>query len=162
VTPAQRDLPSPLNSAEPSPAGDPLTDANAAKPPYARVRAPALTFEKSAARRSTRGLSTHDGQTYAPTLRWSLLPNRGNRGSATPEAALKRGNAPLAQSVSAATATVEALTPHPDPLRRARFRTSDELPPASRDSTRLLQRAAEETLHGCTVGGAVWYPISLH
>jgi hypothetical protein len=153
ATPAQRDLPFPPQSAEPSSAGNPIADANAAKAPYVRLRVPALTFEKSAARRSTRGVSAHDGQTDMSTLRWSLLPSSGNRGSAVPEATLKRGNSPLAQSGSAATTTVEALAPRPDSLPRARFRANDELSASSRASAQLLQQAAEETLH--TSGAAV-------
>jgi hypothetical protein len=147
ATPAQRNLPSPPKSAELSPVGDPMTDADAAAPPYVRLRVPKLTFEKSAARRSARDISAHDGQTEKPTLRWSLLPSGDERGSAVPEATLKRGNSSLAQTVSAATETAETLAPPSGPLRRARFRTSDELSPSSRGSTRLLPQAAGETLH---------------
>lgn len=147
ATSVHRDLPSPPKSTKPSSAGNPMAEANAAKLPYVRLRVPALTFEQNAARRSTRGVSTHDGQKDAPILRWSLWPRGDNRDGAVLETTLKRGNSSLTQSVSAAPVTVEALASHSDSLRRARFRTNDELSATLRALTQLPQQAAEETLH---------------
>lgn len=147
TTPAQRDLPSSLESASPSPTSVSIPNVRVAKPPYVRIRVPELMSKESAARRSTRGASARDRQTDRPLLRWSLLPNGGARDGTVLEVALKQKESPLAQNGFTATAPLETLAPRAGALQNARLRVRDELPAASRNSTPVLQSTIEGICH---------------